>query len=67
MIATESLNSIGYLAGTLQRMPARIKAAAESIGVQPLLTLNGIPHYSDTQAEQIAAALAARVPAKQKH
>jgi len=54
-----TLNSIGYLCGTLQVPPQILAVAAREIGIVPH-TLNGIAHFSDSQVDAITRHLRQR-------
>lgn len=51
--AINDLSSIGFVCQTLQQPPGKIRRAAESLGFKPALSINGVPHYSDTQVAAI--------------
>lgn len=50
---TKDLNSIGYLATRLQVPVGAVRAAANALCISPALSINGVPHYSERQAERI--------------
>lgn len=58
MMQTQSLASVGYIAGQLQTPVARILAIAASEGIRPAMTINGIVHFSDDDVERIAGYIA---------
>jgi hypothetical protein len=52
--------SLPRLAVTLQALPARVRAAAAEIGVEPVMSIDDNPHYAAADVEKIAEALADR-------
>jgi hypothetical protein len=59
MVAESNILTLGYLVEHLQATPARICAAADSVGVRPALTINGSKLYFDEiDVPRIRAALA---------
>jgi len=58
-----TLNSIGYLCGTLQVPPQILAVAARELGITPH-TLNGIAHFSDSQVDAITAHISASARAE---
>jgi hypothetical protein len=59
---TMMLESIGHLCASLQAPYARIKRAAEALGLEPSVTINGIPHFDEEQCSAIAEHLKDRGP-----
>lgn len=51
MSTTAELNSIGYVCQLVQRTPRAIHAAAEALGIEPTVKINGVPHYDADQLE----------------
>lgn len=56
------LTSIGKAASIVQRHPARIRAAAEQLGIAPVLIVNGVAHFDVESIERIHAHLAKSNP-----
>jgi hypothetical protein len=54
---SKTLNSIGFVAATLSTPPAKILRIAGELRIEPVLTLNAISHFSDSQVELIAERL----------
>jgi hypothetical protein len=53
----KQLESIGHLCASLQSPHARIAHAVKSLGIEPAVTINGIPHFDGDQCERIADAI----------
>jgi hypothetical protein len=56
-LATHDLLSIGCLAATIQQSVRSIERAAATLGIEPVLRLNNIPHFDAEQVEAIRAQL----------
>lgn len=54
MSATQSIVSIGKLCAICQAGPDRIRAAADVLRIKPALSINGVPHYDETDVPRIA-------------
>ncbi len=50
-----NLSSIGHVSGQLQYSVQRLAAIAAELGVQPSLTINGVPHFEETDVEKLAS------------
>lgn len=52
--STKHLESIGHLCASLRAPFARVRRAVDALGIEPAVTLNGVPHFDGAQCEQIA-------------
>jgi hypothetical protein len=53
MTTTESINSLGHVCQILQRPYGAVRKAAEVLKISPVVTINGISHFSDHQVETL--------------
>jgi hypothetical protein len=58
MTATESINSIGHVCQILQRPYGTVRKAAEALKIAPVVSINGVSHFSDHQVETLRRHLA---------
>jgi len=57
MSATQTLNSLGFLAATLKRSVTGMRRAILELQIEPAAVINGIEHFTDAQADAIRAHL----------
>lgn len=53
-ISAPSISSIGQLCQTVQSSYTAVRRAIESLGIEPALTIDNVPHYPDSDMERIA-------------
>lgn len=53
-LTTRYLLSPSHLAANIQRPVSSVFKAAEELGIEPALVLNGVAHFDNEQAETIA-------------
>lgn len=54
MTTTKSIISIGSACALVQSMPGRIREAAEQLGITPIMRINQVDHYDESDIEMIA-------------
>ena len=59
-MTTMDISSIGRASALLQQMPKRITAAAAQLRIEPVLRINGVDHYDDTDLQKIRQYLTER-------
>lgn len=53
MNATQSIIAIGRATALIQAMPDRIEAAARVLGIEPVMRINLVPHYDESDINRI--------------
>ena len=51
---TQHLESLGHLCASLQAPYARVRRAVDALGIEPAVTINGVPHFDEQQCDCIA-------------
>jgi hypothetical protein len=54
---TKHIESIGHLCQTFQRSYAVVARTLQEIGAEPVVTINGIPHYGEQEIERLGERL----------
>jgi hypothetical protein len=57
---TKHLETIGHACATLQASYGAVRRALAEVGAEPVLILNGLPHYAETDVERAAEQLQQR-------
>lgn len=63
---TKHLESVGHLCQTFQRSYGSIVRTLDEIGMEPEITINGVPHYGEQQIEKLAERLQKSKPERRK-
>jgi hypothetical protein len=54
MSTTLEIDSIGRLAGIVQRHPSEIRRAADELNIPPALVINGVSHFDAQSCQRLA-------------
>ena len=63
--ATQNIHSVGMICQLIQQMPSKIRSAASDLGIAPVLTINGVAHFSEKDVRRIGVFLRSQPTSKE--